>query len=637
MTEQITPLHPAYAVGRRPSEQREGSFEELWLAVKRQGPLVALCALLGLAAGVAHYVTSPKEYYASATVLVTERQSDLAQEISSALPLSRDDTAILNEMQILNSLELASAVVTDLSLHENDAFLFPESSLAGTLRDGLKGWVSDTFGGADAPVVTSPADPDAAEQARILNAAMALRSRTDLTRVGRSFALEISYISHEAQLAAAIPNAYAAAYLDDGMNANLAASNRRAAWMTEQIATLQRAANEAAREAEEFRAQTGALDQQGLREREQRADALNELYRTLEVQYKRTELEGSFPVANGRILSQAIAPRQPALPKAWILLAGGLALGLLAGLGLATLRELRETGFRTGDDVRNALGLRPLGYLPVLRRKRLRITSAPAKARASRAPTPFVSIRGDDVPEPVPEDAPAEKPRARRDQRFTAPVAPSGSTAEAVARNVIASAELEADPRQGTVLGVTSVTPNEGASTLALNTALAAARTGRRTLLIDVGPSGGLSTWIGGKPGPGLAEVVAGRVARSQAVRTIVENGLEILTRTGDDIPHADRFFDVLAVLRREYDLVILDLPSLGQSADVKLLLPALDHVVLSTLWGRTPRRVSQSALSAEPELRRKVLGVVLTRTSVRSLPKYGAHLDQRGALATSA
>jgi len=630
MTEQITPLHPAYAVGRRPTDAPQGSIEELWLAVRRQGPLVAVCAFLGLVAGATHYATSPKEYWSSATVLVTDRQSDIAQEISSVLPLSMDDTAILNQMQILNSLELATAVVTDLSLHENEAFLFPQTSFAGSTRDDLKAWVSSVLGGTEPTIATTDA-VEVAEQARILNAAMALRQRTSLNRVGRSFALEISYTSHDAELAAAIPNAYASAYLDDGMNANLAASNRRAAWMAEQIAALQSAANEAAREAEAFRAETGALDQQGLREREQRADALNELYRTLEVQYKRTELEGSFPVANGRILSQALPPRQPALPKAWILLAGGLALGMLAGLMLATFRELRETGFRTGDDVRGSLGVRPLGYFPNLRRKKLRVTAA----QVAGTKTPFISIRGGAAEED--DQPPPAAPRARRDSRFFAPVALSGSAAEAAARNIIASAELEADPRQCSVIGVSSVVPREGASTLALNAALASARTGRRTLLIDLGAPGGLSSWIGAKSGPDLTDVLAGRVARSRAVRTIVENGLQILPRSSGDTPHADRFFDLLAVLRREYDVVVLDLPSLGQTADVKLLLPAIDHMVLTTLWGRTPRRVCQSTLGAEPELRRKLLGLVLNRTRLRHLPKYGAHLDQRGIIATSA
>ncbi|MEL6103896.1 MAG: GNVR domain-containing protein, partial [Pseudomonadota bacterium] len=460
----------------------------------------------------------------------------------------------------------------------------------------------------------------------IQNTAMALRKRTTLSRMGRSFAIEISYISHDADLAAAIPNAYAAAYLDDGMNANLAASNRRAAWMAEQIALLQNAANEAAREAEAFRAQTGALNQQGLREREQRADALNELYRTLEVQYKRTELEGSFPVANGRILSQAIAPRQPALPKAWILMAGGLALGLFVGLALATWRELREAGFRTAEDVRSSLGVRSLGYVPVLRKKKLRISSVEAGAKT---PAPFVSIRGG-VAETDERDAAPKTPRAARAQRVFAPIAVPGSAAETVARNVIASSELNADQREGTVIGVSSFAPGEGASTLSLNTALAAARTGRRTLLIDLGSQRGLSVRVGANSGHGLTDVVAGRLSRARAMRTVLENGLQILPRSTLDIPNADRILDLLAVLRREYDTVILDLPSLGEPADIKLLLPAVDHIVVATLWGRTPRRIAEDTLNAEPEVRRKLLGLVLNRTILRALPKYGAHLDQR-------
>jgi hypothetical protein len=69
-----------------------------------------------------HYATSPKTFEASATLLIEEQRAELEQEISAALPTARNDTSMLNEMQILASLQVASDVVTTLVLTDNPAF-----------------------------------------------------------------------------------------------------------------------------------------------------------------------------------------------------------------------------------------------------------------------------------------------------------------------------------------------------------------------------------------------------------------------------------------------------------------------------------------------------------------------------------
>jgi uncharacterized protein involved in exopolysaccharide biosynthesis len=88
---------------------------------------------LGIVLALFHYATSPKTFEASATLLIEEQRTELEQELSAALPTARNDTSMMNEMQILASLQVASDVVAALDLSENAVFLEPavEPSVAG--------------------------------------------------------------------------------------------------------------------------------------------------------------------------------------------------------------------------------------------------------------------------------------------------------------------------------------------------------------------------------------------------------------------------------------------------------------------------------------------------------------------------
>jgi hypothetical protein len=126
-----------------------------------------------------HYATSPKTYEASATLLIEEQRAELEQEISAALPTARNDTSMLNEMQILASLQVASDVVTALDLTDNPAFLNPPSSLLSQTVAGAKASVRALI-----PVPghgagrRAAARPDAAAEHALMQAALRLRMPT---------------------------------------------------------------------------------------------------------------------------------------------------------------------------------------------------------------------------------------------------------------------------------------------------------------------------------------------------------------------------------------------------------------------------------------------------------------------------
>ncbi|MEO1779594.1 MAG: Wzz/FepE/Etk N-terminal domain-containing protein [Pseudomonadota bacterium] len=160
-------------VDPRPDTGFDSDLHELWLAARRQVWVVGICTFIGLVAGGLHYATSPREYEAGANVMIEQRLSDLEQELSASLPLSRNDTAFQNEIQILQSQQIAIEVVRALSLHENDDFLFAPQSALGRAVSSVTQWakaaitpeVASTGGGG------STLTTEQREERRIINAA----------------------------------------------------------------------------------------------------------------------------------------------------------------------------------------------------------------------------------------------------------------------------------------------------------------------------------------------------------------------------------------------------------------------------------------------------------------------------------
>ncbi len=654
MTETVTPLRavPTDFAPSSPESDDAATLTELFLAFRRQRFVLLIAALLGLAAGAFHYATSPKEYYAAATVLVSERQSDPSGALEASLPLLRGETAVLNEMQVLKSGRLGEDVVRALNLHENDAFLFPAQSVLGQTKDRLIAGAKSLIATPEPVVDTGSEDSAAAEDQKIAGVAAVLAGRLRAERVGRSNAISISYISHDPALATAIVNTYAEAYLEDQLNANLENSNRTADWMRPRLDELREAATEAAREAEDFRAENRALDQQGLRERNQRAETLNELYQTILTRYNEVTIEGSFPISNGRILSLANEPTRAALPKSWQLLAVGLVLGLMAGLGFAVLRELRETGFRTGEDVRTSLALPFLGYLPTFSERQL-ARKRPSEARnvSDRAEVGFASTRTADGTEAHPltlgksamvQEGAIQKARRTHYHRtlFVPALAPHAAFSQTLT-GILASLDQERSDRQGRVVACGSVLPGEGSTTLTGNLALLAARTGHRTLMIDLDlEKPDLSTRLKCHREPGVLEVLDGTTGFLNAMRRLPYSGLDFLPckvsrgkSRGSDPSYLSDMADLIRTMRTRYNYIFLDLPAMGARSDGKALLANIDRLVMTARWGTTARTTLQDYLDNAPEIRRKTLGVALNRVEPRRLAQYGVRPASHGLL----
>jgi succinoglycan biosynthesis transport protein ExoP len=96
------------------------------------------------------------------------------------------------------------------------------------------------------------------------------------------------------------------------------------------------------------------------------------------------------------VISEAGVPVSPSSPKKTMTLGLAIVLGLMAGGALTAFQEFRERFFRVEGDVRTILGLKFLGYLPLVGkapRKEKIFRPAPSRHRSRPIPSPKAARR----------------------------------------------------------------------------------------------------------------------------------------------------------------------------------------------------------------------------------------------------
>ncbi|MFT4159184.1 polysaccharide biosynthesis tyrosine autokinase [Shinella sp.] len=354
-----------------------------------------------------------------------------------------------------------------------------------------------------------------------------------------------------------------------------------------------------------------------LRELEQKATALKALSESYLSRFEQASQKQSFPIAKARVISDAGVPTAPSSPKKTLVLGLSLVLGLMAGGALTFVQELRERAFRLENDVRTILGLKPLGYLPLVGGQKKR---KPAMIGAK-------AVKAETAPGEADEDIPLE--------RMTRIVldAPRSAFAETL-RNAKLTSETMLTGHESRVIGVTSALPGEGKSTVATNFAALLAISGKHTLLIDADVRRpGLSAMMKPAPQIGLIEAVSGEIPWTQAVKTDRRSQLTILPialgkdaarrHDGNELISSPAMKQLLDEARQAFDYVIVDLAPVGPVVDAKAFEPLADGFLFVVEWGKTPSNLVRDLLAAEHRIEAKTLGVVLNKTDMAALARY--------------
>lgn len=230
--------------------------ERLVAVARRQWRVVAVCMGIFAILGLVYILTAVPKYTASTSVLIDRGNSQIVNQmqanVAAALPIE-DDASVLSEVELFKSDSIGLAVVDKLKLLDNPEFTSPARSPISMLRSLLnfRTWFASDDVAAD--------DLDTMRH----NAADKIVTDMDVDRIGRSYALSISYTSTSPELASKISTSIAEAYLVDKLNSKYDATRRASEWLQERIDELKQRALDSDLAVQKFRTAHGLLSTGG--------------------------------------------------------------------------------------------------------------------------------------------------------------------------------------------------------------------------------------------------------------------------------------------------------------------------------------------------------------------------------------
>ena len=323
---------------------------------------------------------------------------------------------------------------------------------------------------------------------------------------------------------------------------------------------------------------------------QQAVDTNRQLYELFYKRLTETSATGDLASAQARIVEPAVVPRVPAKPKKGRIVSIAVLLTLLLGVGAAFLLASLDATIKSSADVEEKLKRPLLGMVPLLKDEALRAVS---------------TLRKNDEAREV-------------DPRF----------AEAM-RTIRTAISLDSLDKPHKIILITSSIGDEGKSIVALNLAIAFART-EKTLLLDADmrrPS--VRKMLGlRRDVPGLSELLADHARLIECViKTSVEN-LDVIS-TGFIPPDplellsSARMAKALKVLANDYSRIIIDCPPILPVSDAAVLSKYADSVLFVVKADATAVPQIKNALGLLERVDAPITGIVLTQLDTRKAEKY--------------
>lgn len=305
----------------------------------------------------------------------------------------------------------------------------------------------------------------------------------------------------------------------------------------------------------------------------------------------RERLQGLGPSAY--VISVAEPPISRDGPRSIVIVLGAAFLGLSLGAGLALFFDFMDRKIRTPEQVEFLFGLECFGIIP----------------RLPRGASGFPNSSGDLLASVV-----------------QCPSSPLSQTLRRVRAALHGSLVRS--------VGVTSVVPGEGATTLSANLAHLMALSGKRVLLVDGTPgSRSLSHLMtsGVQQGFVQGSMTSLRQKGSPASRIVTDkrSGLDVFLLSGSTAANPDYVWqmvtdDFLREASESYDLVIVDLPSLASGAEARAAAQTLDAFLLVVKWDDTDSELAQRALQSSGTAQQKFFGVIINMADEQVIGKFG-------------
>jgi polysaccharide biosynthesis transport protein len=297
-------------------------------------------------------------------------------------------------------------------------------------------------------------------------------------------------------------------------------------------------------------------------------------------------------------------------------------MGLFLGIMLAFMRESFDTSIGTIEGVEEYLKVPVLGVIP--RFEEAELKEAAAKELGPEVPADTLDVFSKLVCLYDPKSVLSEGFRSLRTN--------------------IQFATMEKDVKS---MLFTSAGLGEGKTTTIINLAITMAQDGKRVLLVDADLRRPLVHARLGLPRePGLSDALLGERRWNDSVRTVTDlmlgtlgidrvihtpglDNLNVLTsgvtpQNPAEFLNSAKVADLLAEMKKEYDMVLFDTPPILPIADAVMMSSRVDGVVLVYQVGRIGRNALRRAKFLLDHAQAKVLGIVLTNVRAEITPEYG-------------
>jgi succinoglycan biosynthesis transport protein ExoP len=218
-------------------------IEQATAFARRQFPVFIFILACSLVLGLVYLFTAPARYTAHAMLLIdSSRLRVLQQQQGPVGDIPLDTAQVETQVEILKSENIGLAVVKEMRLTEDPEFT--KSS------GGILGFVFSLL-----------ASPETQSEDELTRKALRgfLQGRS-ISRVGRTYVLDVGFTSLSPSRANGIANAIADAYIVDQLEAKYQATRRAGAWLQDRIKELRTQASNADRVVLDYKEQNKIVD-----------------------------------------------------------------------------------------------------------------------------------------------------------------------------------------------------------------------------------------------------------------------------------------------------------------------------------------------------------------------------------------
>ncbi len=274
----------------------------------------------------------------------------------------------------------------------------------------------------------------------------------------------------------------------------------------------------------------------------QRKFVINEkIYSYLLEQRSATAIAKASTVSKNRVVDEATYPDTPSKPNKQLIVMVGLILGLILGIAYAFISEFLDDTIKNEGDIAKGTHAGSLGSIPNFR------DNKEGSLRVFRRPK---------------------------------------SSATEAFRNVRTNLQFMAHNEGSQVIMVTSTIAGEGKTSVSSSLAGVISMTGKKVVLINLDMRKPMLHRVFGLPNnEGISTVLSGHALLADTIQHTAYENLDIISSgpippNPSELIQGKRMDDVIAKLKSNYDVIILDTPPVGLVTDAHALMRIADTTV---------------------------------------------------------